>query len=68
MHGATSPAGAAGGSAEQLRHEFSRWHALGERMSMASVRTKDRIFGIQMSTNRRRDGFLTDVRMTGSMN
>ena len=68
MHGATSPAGAAGGSAEQLRHEFSRWHAFGQSMSVASVSTKDRIFCSQVSTDRCRDSFLPNVSMTGPVN
>lgn len=68
MHGTTSPAGAAGGSTEQLRHEFSRWHAFGQSMPMASVSTKDRIFCSQVSTDRGRDSFLPNVSMTGPVN
>jgi hypothetical protein len=37
-------------------------------MSVTSMSTEDGIFRIQMSTDGRGDGFLSDIRMTSSMN
>ena len=68
MHGTTAPTRAAGGSTEQLRHEFSRRHAFGQCVTMATMSTEDGVFGIQVSADSRGDCLLSDVSMTGSMN
>ena len=64
VHRTTPPARAPGRPAEQLGHEFSRWHPLRQSMPMPTVRAENWIVVRQMSTHAGRDRLLPDIGVT----
>ena len=68
MHRPTTAARTSGRATEEFSHEFPRRHTLSQRMSVAAMRAEDRIGFRQVRTNSRRNRFLPDIRMTGTVN
>lgn len=66
VHGTSTPTGATGLPAVQLRHQFSRMHSLRQSMSMPSVRAEYRILVPQMRTYAGRHRFLSHISVAGA--
>ena len=66
MHAAAPASRTTGGPSEQFRRDLRSRHTLGQGVAMSPVCRKDSILDLEMGADSHRDGFLTDIGVTGS--